>query len=106
RCHVGLDTPNDPALDAWAFLQPYLTDADAYVFSRAAFAWEGLDRKKIVIIAPTIDVFSPKNCDLDREPVRRILRVTGIVKGDEVPAPPTFPCQDGTPGRVERRARM
>jgi trehalose synthase len=106
RCHVGLDTPNDLALDAWAFLRPYLLDADAYVFSREAFAWEGLDRKKIVIIAPTIDVFSPKNCDLDRETVRRILLVTGIVTGDEVPAPPTFPCQDGTPGRVERRARM
>jgi trehalose synthase len=106
RCHVGLDTPNDLALDAWAFLQPYLLDADAYVFSREAFAWEGLDRDKIVIIAPTIDVFSPKNCDLDPETVRSILLVSGLVAGAKPPAPPTFPCQDGTPGRVERRARM
>jgi trehalose synthase len=106
RCHLGLDTPNDLAREAWAFLRPYLLEADAYVFSREAFAWEGLDRNKIAIIAPTIDVFSPKNCDLDRETVRAILLVSGIVTGAEVPPPPTFPCQDGTPGRVERRARM
>jgi trehalose synthase len=106
RCHVGLDTPNDLALDAWAFLQPYLLDADAYVFSREAFAWDGLDRQKIVIIAPTIDVFSPKNVDLDAETVRSILLVSGLVAGAKLPAPPTFPGQDGTPGRVERRARM
>jgi trehalose synthase len=106
RCHVGLDTPNDRALDAWTFLQPYLLDADAYVFSREAFAWEGLDRKKIVVIAPTIDVFSPKNVDLDPQTVRSILLVSGLVAGAEVPAPPTFPCQDGTPKRVERRARV
>jgi trehalose synthase len=76
------------------------------VFSRKAFAWEGLDRKKIVIIAPTIDVFSPKNCDLDPATVRGILLVSGLVAGAEVPAPPAFPCQDGTPRRVECRARM
>jgi trehalose synthase len=106
RCHVGLDTPNDMALDAWAFLQPYLLDADAYVFSREAFAWEVLDRKKIVIIAPTIDVFSPKNLDLDPATVRCILLAGGLVAGADVPGPPTFHCQDGTPRRVDRRARM
>jgi trehalose synthase len=106
RCHVGVDTPNDVTREAWAFLRPYVEEADVYVFSRQSFAWEGLDRTRIAIIAPTIDAFSPKNCDLDRETVRSILLVSGIVTGDEVPAPPPFPCQDGTPGRVERRARM
>ena len=37
RCHVGLDTPNDLAREAWAFLRPYLLEADAYVFSRENF---------------------------------------------------------------------
>jgi trehalose synthase len=106
RCHVGIDTPNERAREAWAFLEPYLAEADAYVFSREAFAWEGLDRSRIVIIAPTIDVFSPKNVDLDAETVRGILLVTGLVVGSELPPPPTFPRQDGTPGRVERRARV
>jgi trehalose synthase len=106
RCHVGLDTPNDLAREAWAFLRPYLLEADAYVFSRENFVWEGLDRKRTVIIAPTIDVFAPKNVDLDPDAVRSILLATGLVAGGEVPAPPTFTRQDGTPGRVERRARM
>ena len=43
RCHVGLDVPNHHAREAWAFLEPYVQQADAYVFSRRAFAWEGLD---------------------------------------------------------------
>ena len=40
RCHIGLDEPNDIVRDAWAFLRPYVESADAFVFSRAAFAWE------------------------------------------------------------------
>ena len=47
RCHVGLDTPNDVARSAWDFLRPYVSPADAYVFSREAFAWERLDDSKI-----------------------------------------------------------
>jgi trehalose synthase len=106
RCHVGVDTPNDLAREAWAFLLPYLQEADAYVFSRESFVWEGLDRKRIAIIAPTIDVFSPKNVDLDAETIRSILVVGGLMAGAAPPAPPTFPCQDGTPDRIERRARV
>src|SRR4051794_14942571 len=34
RCHVGLDVPNAAAREAWAFLEPYVLQADAYVFSR------------------------------------------------------------------------
>jgi trehalose synthase len=106
RCHVGVDTPNDLAREAWAFLLPYLQEADAYVFSRESFVWEGLDRKRIAIIAPTIDVFSPKNVDLDAETVRSILVVSGLMAGAAPPAPPTFARQDGTPDRIERRARV
>jgi trehalose synthase len=106
RCHVGVDTPNDLAREAWAFLLPYLQEADAYVFSRESFVWEGLDRTRIAIIAPTIDVFSPKNVDLDAETVRNILVVSGLMAGAAPPAPPTFARQDGTPDRIERRARV
>src|SRR5437763_12589429 len=61
RCHVGLDYPNDLSRQAWAFLHSYVADAEAYVFSRASFAWENLDPERIVVIPPSIDVFSPKN---------------------------------------------
>src|SRR5919109_807612 len=64
RCHVGIDVPNDLARRAWRFLLGYVQEADAYVFSREAFVWEGLDRSKLTIIAPSIDAFSPKNEDL------------------------------------------
>jgi trehalose synthase len=106
RCHVGLDEPNELAREAWAFLLPYLLEADAYVFSRQAFAWEGLDRDRIFVIAPTIDVFSPKNQDLDEAGVRAILHTIGVVFDPRASGPATFERQDGTPGRVERRARL
>jgi trehalose synthase len=105
RCHVGLDQPNELARETWAFLRPYLLDADAYVFSREAFAWEGLPRDRIVVIHPTIDVFSPKNEDLDDETVSALVRATGVV-ADGPTGPVTFRRFDGSPGRVERRAHV
>ena len=71
RCHVGLDHPNDLAREAWSFLSSYVEEADAYVFSRKAFVWEGLDEEKLWLVAPSIDAFSPKNQDLRSEAVER-----------------------------------
>jgi trehalose synthase len=56
------------------------------------------------VIAPTIDVFAPKNEPLDSEAVRAVLQASGLAGRDGTPA--TFERQDGTPGRVERRARL
>jgi trehalose synthase len=106
RCHVGLDYPNESARQAWAFLYDYVADADAYVFSRASFAWENLDPERIVVIPPSIDVFSPKNEDLDRQAVLDILTASGVVAGASEPGGGTFQRQDGTPGRVDRRAEL
>jgi trehalose synthase len=106
RCHVGLDTPNEIARETWAFLLPYLTDADAYVFSRESFAWDGLARDRIVVIPPTIDTFSPKNQDLAPDLVRAVLAAAGIALTGGDPAAAAFERQDGTPGRVERRATL
>jgi trehalose synthase len=106
RCHVGIDEPNDLAREAWAFLGPYIARADAYVFSRESYAWDGLDRERVVVIAPTIDPFSPKNVDIDAETVRATLAIGGLVPGDAEPGSVTFERPDGTPGRVESRARI
>src|SRR5688572_29781539 len=65
RCHVGLDVPNRFARSAWDFLRPYVAGAQAYVFSRTAFAWDDLDRERIFVIPPSIDAFTPKNQPLD-----------------------------------------
>jgi trehalose synthase len=105
RCHVGLDVPNELAREAWAFLRPYVIDADAYVFSRRAFAWEGLDERRINLIAPSIDAFAPKNQELDRETVAAVLNASRVVPtGEDRPA--TYRRQDGTPGRVDRDAQL
>jgi trehalose synthase len=106
RCHVGIDEPNDLAREAWAFLRPYVADADAYVFSRASYAWDNLDHDRVVVIPPTIDVFSPKNVDIDDGAVRATLQIAGLVAGSAEPGSVTFDRPDGTPGRVERRARV
>jgi trehalose synthase len=105
RCHVGLDTPTELTRQAWAFLRPYVVGADAYVFSRAAFVWEGLDTARIAVIRPSIDVFAPKNEDLGPDAVRAVLLASGLLAGGD-PGPATFERHDGTRGRVERRAQL
>lgn len=106
RCHVGIDTPNELAREAWAFLRPYLLPADAYVFSREAFVWEGLDRDRIAVIHPSIDPLAPKNEDLAPDVVRAVLRATGLLAGDGGRTAAAFVRTDGTPGRVERRTQV
>jgi trehalose synthase len=105
RCHVGLDTPNDLARDAWRFLLPYVEPAEVYVFSRRGFVWEDLDTAKIAIIAPSIDPFAPKNQPLAPDAVRAILRAAQLVE-DREEGNPVFERQDGTPGRVDRHAGL
>jgi trehalose synthase len=105
RCHVGIDTPSELARRAWAFLKPYVEPADAYVFSRRAFVWEGLADEKIELIAPVIDAFSAKNQELDPQTVGAILGVAGLDQ-DGTSGSPTFTREDGTPDRVERQATL
>lgn len=103
RCHVGLDLANERAREAWAFLHRYVLAADAYVFSRAEFAWEGLSREKVEVIAPSIDPFSPKNAQLEEATVASILSASEIV-ATRADGAPVFERSDGSPGRVDRIA--
>jgi trehalose synthase len=105
RCHIGTDEPNAQVEYGWNFLAPYLDDVPNFVFSRESYIPDSYDHGKATIIQPSIDAFSPKNCDLDPATVRTVLVHTGLVEGPP-PDPPqhTFLREDGTPGRVERRA--
>ncbi|HEX6461079.1 MAG TPA: glycosyltransferase [Thermoleophilaceae bacterium] len=105
RAHVGLDLPNDYARDAWAFLQRYVEPAEAYVFSRQAYAWEPLDPDRVIIIPPSIDPFSPKNEELDAPAVRAILEASGML-ADGASRPAVYLHQDGTPGRIDRHVEL
>jgi trehalose synthase len=105
RCHVGLDTPNQDARETWDFLLPYVQRAARYIFSREAFAWDGLDKERIIVVAPSIDPFSTKNIELDPKAVHAILTSTGIVDdGDREAA--TYKRVDGSPGRIEHQATV
>lgn len=104
RCHVGLDAPTEPARRAWEFLRPYVEHADAYVFSRRAFAWDGLDEERLWVVAPSIDAFSPKNQELDPQTVAAILAVAGL--GPPAAGEPAFVRHSGEPGRIERAADL
>jgi trehalose synthase len=105
RCHIGLDHPNRRARQAWDFLYRYVTEADACVFSRAAFVWDGLEAEKITLIQPSIDPFSPKNAGQGPDQVGAILARSGIVLSGATDVA-TFIRSDGTPGRVDRAAEM
>jgi len=105
RCHVGIDRPNDRAENAWEFLTRYLGSADAYVFSRDAFAWKNLRRDKIVVIPPSIDPFSPKNNLITPARSAAILISSGLLSGYAA-ATPYYVRKDGSTGFVGRRADM
>jgi trehalose synthase len=105
RCHVGVDRPGEFARRAWAFLQGYVEDADAYVFSRRAFVWEGLEEKRLWLVPPSIDAFSAKNEDLDPATVGRILKVIGLERSDHA-GPAIFQRHDGSQARVDRPAEL
>lgn len=102
RCHVGRDEPNELTDRAWAFLRPFLEGVDAYVFSRQVYAPEWVDRRRLTVIAPSVDPFSAKNVTLTGEQVRHILVRTGLVSGPDPDGPLHFDRRDGTPGRVRR----
>jgi trehalose synthase len=106
RCHVGIDQPSELSRRAWSFLIPYVQPADAYVFSRKQFVWEGLDDDKIELIAPVIDAFSPKNQELSPEQVAGILAVAGLNRDGGAAEQATFLREDGSPERVVRQAEV
>jgi trehalose synthase len=104
RCHIGIDNPSDLARRAWEFLRVDVEQADAYVFSREAFVWEGLDEDKVAIIAPSIDAFNAKNQELEEAQVHAILAAAGIVDGGD--GEPSYKRGDGSDARVESQAKI
>jgi trehalose synthase len=105
RCHIGVDRPGPLARQAWDFLRPYVTEADAYVFSRKEFVWDELDRERVWIVPPSIDAFSPKNEDLEPDAVEAILAVAGVQDGDHAGAA-VFQRFDGSEARVGLTAEL
>lgn len=104
RCHIGTERGNGEVAAGWAFLEPYFDDVRASIFSRREYVPDRLNHRRQTIIQPSIDIFSPKNQEMDDATVQAILAHVGIIEGPIPEAPPVFTRMDGTPGRVDRHA--
>lgn len=107
RCHIGYDSTDSTVERTWDFLRPHLADADAYVFTRAAYAPPWIDTRRLHFIPPSIDAFSTKNQPMDPKIVRAILSHIGLVApASRNGTAPSFTRNDGSLGLVERRASV
>ena len=105
RCHIGADHPDELVRRARSFLAPYVTAADAYVFSRRDYVWDILDPDRASVMPPSIDPLSPKNQELDGSTVDGIIGAIGLGE-DGLAQEHAFVRADGTPARVERAAEV
>lgn len=105
NCHVGADVPNEHCRRAWEFLLPAASKAHAQVFSRQQYCWDGLDKRRIAIIPPCIDAFSPKNQAMTPEQIDGILAATGLT-GRPGTGIATFERIDGSVGHVCHTTRL
>ena len=69
RCHLDVSHPHQAV---WKFLEPFIRQFDAAVYSSSAFAQRMAMRQ--VLIAPSIDPLSDKNRELSSEEVKGILQ--------------------------------
>lgn len=105
RCHIGIDGPDEEAARGWAFLEPYLAHAHAFVFTRAEYVPPLAAGRETALIAPSLDPFTPKNEEIDDATARAILARSGLLAGGDG-GPVAFAGADGAPRRVERRAEV
>ena len=102
-CHIGVDRPDEVVRSAWDFLRPDVSAADACVFSRRAYLWDGLDRQRAAVIPPCIDPLAAKNAELSAAEVHAVLGAAGVV---DVPALElaSFGLPDDDPIEIRHRA--
>lgn len=105
RCHIGHEARGVEVDRGWAFLRKYLEEVPLAVFSRAAYAPEWLPRKRAAVLPPNIDPFSAKNQGMAQEAMRAILGGVGLVD-DPGTGAPVFTREDGSLGRVDRKAEV
>ena len=75
RVHIDLSAYNR---EAWAFLEPHVTEYDAFVFTMPEFIPGELGDGRVRCFPPAIDPLSPKNMELPAELRDRIVRWTGV----------------------------
>jgi trehalose synthase len=106
RSHIGIDGQNDVSRSAWEFLQPFLHDADAFVFTRESYIPATVPASQAWIIQPSIDPFSPKNQPMDPAAARAALVQMGVLAGDGAGSVCRYVRRDGSPGDVTQSASV
>lgn len=76
RCHIDLTNTN---MAIWNFIKPFVEIYHAYIFTLKNYAQEGLDKKKIFVLTPSIDPLSKKNNPLTLNESKKIFENYGIV---------------------------
>ena len=64
RCHIDLSQPNE---EFWSFLEPFLANYDAFIFSLKKYVKPPLEKRNVAIISPSIDPLSDKNKPLPED---------------------------------------
>ena len=105
RCHVGRDRPNAVTDAGWKFLRPYVSHAQALVFSRREYAPNWVDERLVAVIPPSIDPFALKNIVLAPEQVIAVMARVGLVTDGNREERVDFVRRDGTPGAVRSHRR-
>lgn len=105
RCHIGIDEPNQIALDAQALLGDLVGVADDCVFSRQEYVWETLDPARTSLIPPGIDAFTAKNQSMDDSTLAATLGQIGFC-GEPPATLPVFTRSEGGSGKVRRSASI
>jgi trehalose synthase len=75
RCHIDTSEPNNEVLE---FLEPFITEHHALVFTLDKFVPESLRERRIHAMPPAIDPLSPKNFDVLPTQSRRIMTWVGV----------------------------
>ncbi len=73
RCHIDISRPHRPV---WKYLQNYINDYDASIFSLADFS-QPLPHD-IFIVPPSIDPLSEKNIDIAEDEVASVYKEFGL----------------------------
>jgi trehalose synthase len=109
RCHIGADEKSEKSREGWNFLAPYVTQADACVFSRDAYVPDACHESGMLtaIVPPSIDALSPKNQEMERTQVEAILHHAGLLAEDRRDGgEAVFTRPVGGTARVERRCEV
>jgi len=106
RCHIGRDEPTALTEIGWAFLRPYLEAADAFIFSRRAYAPAWLPDDRLWVIPPSLDPFSAKNTELTPADVDAALQEASLVDTSQDHGSLQFTRRNGTTGTVRGHRRL